>query len=247
MNWTDNGKPRKRIWGRTPSALFPFVLCLAASCPLFAGTISGMVTAEGRTDGESGGGGGKYESRKFKFVERINYAELHDFVVAIVGVVPGVTNRTTDLRSVVTTNLMQRDAMFKPHILPVMTGTRVEWPNEDEIFHNVFSMSEPKPFDLGLYKGNPPEKVITFDKAGRVDVFCSIHSQMHCIVLVLENPFFSVTDHKGRYQIKDVPPGAYRLRAWHERLPAFDKEITVPADGEMRVDFTLGVKNLPRY
>jgi len=70
---------------------------------------------------------------------------------------------------------------------------------------------------------------------------------MHCIVLVLENPYFASTDENGRYAITNIPPGTYKLKAWHERLPADEREITVPASGEVRADFTLSIKNLPRY
>jgi hypothetical protein len=129
----------------------------------------------------------------------------------------------------------------------VMAGTTVQWPNQDTIYHNVFSYSDAKSFDLGLYKGNPPEKRVTFDKTGRVDVFCSIHANMNCVVLVLPNQFFAMTDAHGHYSITNVPAGIYKLKAWHERLPGETQEITVPADGEVKVDFTLGIKNLPVY
>ena len=69
---------------------------------------------------------------------------------------------------------------------------------------------------------------------------------MNCIVLVLENPFFASTDKKGKYQIQNVPAGTYKLKAWHERLPSLTKEITVTDDGELKVDFTLGITNLPK-
>jgi hypothetical protein len=88
---------------------------------------------------------------------------------------------------------------------------------------------------------------VTFDKPGRVDAFCSIHKAMNCIILVVENPYFAASDKQGRYTIPNVPPGSYRLKAWHERLPSQVKEILVLESGDLRVDFTLGITNLPKY
>ena len=206
-----------------------------------AGTITGAVHAEGKIGAEQAAAGGKYESRKLKFVERVNYAELRDFVVYIDQAAPFKFEPTAKPLKVA-----QKDGIFTPHVLPVLVGSVVEWPNNDDIFHNVFSISDPKPFDLDLY--NAPEiKRVTFEKTGRVDVFCSIHTRMHCIILVLENPYFAVTDAKGKYTIVNIPPGIYKLKAWHERLPSQVQEITVPEQGETKVDFTLGITNLPKY
>jgi plastocyanin len=221
--------------------LITITACWAAY--LHAGTITGTVNARGKAEAEQGAAGGKYDSRKYKFVEKVNYAELRDFVVYIEGVVTNGAPATNLLQTVLT----QKDATFRPHILPVVAGTTVRWPNEDDIFHNVFSVSEPCPFDLELYKGNPPNKAVPFQKTGRVDVFCSIHSHMHCIVLVLENPYFASTDLRNRYRIENIPAGTYKLKAWHERLPPQVKEITVPASGEVKADFTLGINNLPKF
>jgi len=206
-----------------------------------AGTITGAVRAQGKAGSEQAAGGGKYDSRKFKFIERMDYSEMRDFVVYIDQALPDKAVPPAKPLQVVA----QQDATFTPHVLPIVVGTTVEWPNQDEIFHNAFSFSESKPFDLGLYK----EKVksVTFDKPGRVDVFCSIHTSMHCIVLVLENPFYAATDAKGRYTIPNIPAGTYRLKAWHERLPGQTREVTVPAEGEITVDFTLGITGLPQY
>ena len=213
-----------------------------------AGTIVGNVHAAGKPGaGESGDSDGAYASRKFKFVPKVDYSAMHDFVVYVEGSFGTNIPPSTNVTSVATERIAQHGAMFTPHVLPVMAGTTVEWPNDDSIYHNVFSVSDAKNFDLGLYKGNPSNKRITFDKPGRVDVFCSIHSEMHCIVLVLENPYFASTDGKGDYKISNIPPGKYKLKAWHERLPADEKEITVPETGEVRVDFALGIKNLPQY
>ncbi len=212
-----------------------------------AGDITGTVRAQGKPAAGSGEAGGSYDSRKYKFAEKVNYEELHDFVVYLVGPVGMHPVAATNLLSVATHRVEQKGATFAPHVLPLVAGTTVEWPNYDTIYHNVFSMSEAKPFDLDLYKGNPSDKRVTFDQPGRVDVFCSIHANMNCIVLVLENPYFASTDGHGRYAITNVPPGTYKLRAWHERLPAKTVEVVVPESGEVRADFTLGISGLPKF
>ena len=221
-----------------------FVLLCLLNLPAPAGVISGTVHAEPKPGADADApGGSRYASRQFKFAERVNYAELRDFVVYIDGLV--MTNLPAKTEQIVTQRITQKGAMFIPHVLPVLRGTTVEWPNNDEILHNVFSFSEPKPFDLGLYK-SPKIGKVTFDKPGREDVFCSIHARMSCIVLVLENPYFARANERGTYRIDDVPAGNYKLKAWHERLPSQIKEVTVPENGELKVDFTLGLTCLPK-
>ncbi len=221
------------------------IFCLTAITAL-GGTITGNVSAQGKTIADDTNAGGAYASRKYKFVEKMDYAAMHDFVVYVEGAVGTNNAPPTNSAQVATTRVAQEGAMFSPHVLPIMVGTTVEWPNKDTIYHNVFSVSEAKSFDLDLYKGNPSDKRVTFDKPGRVDVFCSIHKDMNCIVLVLENPYFASTDEKGNYKIQNVPPGKYKLKAWHERLPADEREIIVPPNGEVKADFVLGIKNLPK-
>ncbi len=206
-----------------------------------AGDIVGTVRAVPPAGKADAGGGGGYESRRYKFVETIDYDELRDFVVYLDQEVPGPAE-PPDQQTVTTT---QKDANFDPHVLPVVVGTKVLWPNQDEIYHNVFSMSEPAQFDLGYYKKERvPE--LTFDQVGRVDVHCAIHTKMHCIVLVLPNRYFAKADARGRFAIRGVPPGRYRVRAWHERFPSKVHEVVVPADGEVRADFVLSVADLPK-
>ena len=217
-----------------------------AGLEIQAATITGAVKAQGK-QGAADPACGKYDERKFKFAERVNYEEMHDFVVFIEGQVKGAPAAPEKPVQVVTSRVKQEGAMFNPHVLPVLLGTTVEWPNHDDIMHNVFSFSEVQPFDLGLYKKDDPMMSVTFtNKPGRVDVFCSIHSRMNCIVLVLENPYFASTDKKGRFSIPNVPAGTYKLKAWHERLPSLAKEIIVPEKGEVKMDFTLGIINLPK-
>jgi plastocyanin len=225
---------------------------LAVTWTLFsgvqAGTISGTVRAErkGGATNDAACGDAYKQSRALKFAEVKNYEDEHEFVVCIVGQTgTNVAAPEKPVQVVTSKKISQRGAMFSPHVLPILVGTTVEWPNYDEILHNVFSMSEPKPFDLDLYKA-PTIKSVTFDKPGRVDVYCSIHAAMSCVVLVMENPFFSGTDAKGRYTIPNVPAGSYKLKAWYERLPAEVKEITVPETGDVKMDFVLTVKGLPR-
>jgi plastocyanin len=212
-----------------------------------AGTIAGLVRAQGKEQAEANGAGGKYTSRKYSFAERVNYEEIHDFIVYIDGPAgPKTAPPQKPVQVVTTKRITQKGAMFTPSILPVLVGTTIEWPNHDDIYHNVFSISEPKPFDLGLYK-DPEVKRITFDKPGRVEAFCSIHSAMNCTILVLENPFFATTDAHGKYMLPDVPAGVHSLKAWHKRLPAQTRQVTVPESGELKVDFTMGITNLPQY
>lgn len=213
-----------------------FFSSLAVVMTAGAGTIVGHVTARGAELPGGSGGSDAYASRRYKYVERIDYDRLADFVIYIdqpVGAPPPADRPAT---------VVQKDAAFDPHVLPVMVGTAVRWPNEDDIYHNVFSMSDAKEFNLGLYKesaGSAP--AVMFDKLGRVDVFCGIHSKMHCIILVVPSAYFAVANDRGRYRIENVPPGTYKLKAWHERLPSQVREITVPADGEVTVDFELSL------
>jgi len=216
-------------------------LALAGAASAQAGTIVGTVKAvQPVAPADAGGGGGSYESRRYKFVEKIDYDHLRDFVLYIDQTVPGAPTAST-LPAAVTT---QRDASFDPHVLPIQVGTVVRWPNDDDIYHNVYSDSDAAQFDLKFYKKERVPEV-TFDKVGKVDVLCAIHSKMHCIVLVLPSPYFAKADAKGRFEIKNVPAGTYKFRAWHERFPSQSKEIVVPAEGEVNVDFVLGVGQLP--
>jgi len=126
-----------------------------------------------------------------------------------------------------------------PHVLAMRVGTVVDFPNNDTIFHNVFSLSKAKRFDLGRYaKGQ--SKSVLFDEPGIVRVFCEIHSHMNAFVLVFAHRFFAVTDDKGRYRIDDVPPGTYTLVAWYEGSVRQTRSVTVPEDGgTIDADFAL--------
>jgi plastocyanin len=136
--------------------------------------------------------------------------------------------------------LRQRDERFIPHVLPIVRGTSVEFPNEDALFHNAFSLSRAKEFDLGRYPQGTSRSV-TFDRTGIVQIFCHIHSDMSAVVLVLDNGYFAVPDSTGRYSIPDLPAGEYALVAWHERIKPITHRLRVVPGQLARVDFTISL------
>ena len=132
----------------------------------------------------------------------------------------------------------QRGERFIPHVLAITTGTIVDFPNSDHIYHNVFSLSRAKSFDLGRYAAGR-SKPVRFDRPGIVRVFCDIHSHMNAFILVFGHPFFSLTDAGGRYRIDNAPPGTYTLVAWNEGIASETRSVTVPDGGIDEEDFTL--------
>jgi plastocyanin len=132
----------------------------------------------------------------------------------------------------------QRKETFVPHLLAVMTGTTVDFPNSDKFYHNVFSLSKPARFDLGRYSAGH-SRSIRFDRPGIVRVFCDIHSHMSAFILVFGHPYFAVTDTQGRYHIDNVPPGSYTAVAWNEGNASDPRPVTVPDGGVAELDFAL--------
>ena len=131
--------------------------------------------------------------------------------------------------------LAQKDQCFMPRVLPVAVGTSVDFPNLDPIFHNVFSASPTKRFDLGKYSRGQSKRVL-FDKPGLVNVYCDIHSSMEAFVLVLATRTFTQPDSGGRYALPEVPGGTYTLHVWHPDRPEVRREVTVPAQGDLVLD-----------
>ncbi len=132
----------------------------------------------------------------------------------------------------------QKQLRFMPHVLPILVGTTVEFPNSDPLLHNVFSISETKRFNLGLY-GRGTVRRITFDKPGVVELLCNVHLEMSGFIVVLKNPYFARTDPDGSFRIGEVPPGPHRVRCWHERLPAQERTVNVPSTGSVHMDFIM--------
>lgn len=131
--------------------------------------------------------------------------------------------------------LVQRNKSFRPSLLVIPAGGKVEFPNRDPFFHNVFSLFDGKRFDLGLYEGGST-RFVQFDKPGISYIFCNIHSEMSAVVIALATPYYAISDARGDISIPHVPPGRYTLRIFHsavstEDLRALDREITV-SEGE---------------
>lgn len=123
--------------------------------------------------------------------------------------------------------LNQTGLRFVPHLLPVVVGGSVVFPNGDDTYHNVFSYSSPRKFDLGRYlRGEKPPSVV-FDQPGIAKIFCEIHHHMRATILVLETPFFTLTGDDGAFRIKGVPPGRYKVTAWIDEHNVWTREIAL--------------------
>lgn len=133
-------------------------------------------------------------------------------------------------RALATARLVQHDKQFIPRVIAVMRGAAVEFPNDDKIFHNVFSLSDAAKFDLGLYKSGT-SKTVTLNRAGSVDVYCNIHPEMVATIKVVDSGWFAVTRPDGSFRIDGVPPGTYPLVAWLPRGSEYHGTVTITAGG----------------
>lgn len=132
----------------------------------------------------------------------------------------------------------QRNETFVPRLLAVTTGTTVDFPNSDLTYHNVFSLSRARRFDLGRYAAGK-SKGVRFDRPGIVRVFCDIHSHMSAFVVVFNHPYFRVTDGEGRYHIDKVPAGSYTIVGWYEGEARVQRTITVAPGAATELDLVV--------
>jgi plastocyanin len=135
--------------------------------------------------------------------------------------------------------IYQKDARFSPKFLAIAAGQSVAMPNDDAIYHNVFSYSTPNDFDLGLYPAGESRSV-TFRHPGVVRTYCSIHESMSGTIFVAPTRHFGVMKASGDFEIRDVAPGRYKLTTWCERLPAVTREIVVQPGKGTTVDLVIG-------
>jgi plastocyanin len=134
--------------------------------------------------------------------------------------------------------MVQKDLMFSPALLPVQTGTIVEFPNRDDTYHNVFSFSKAKRFDLGRFL--PTEKPVpseVFDKPGLVQLHCDIHEHMWAVILALDTPYFTTTDASGHFKLPGLPPGKYTLKAWLSSAQTAGQPVELKGGNTLKVEF----------
>jgi plastocyanin len=154
-------------------------------------------------------------------------SEYHEMVVFLEGQLP-------DTEKPIRTELVQRNQRFEPQLLVVPAGSTVSFPNADPIFHNVFSLSGTKKFDLGYY----PEghtRLVKFDEPGVVQVYCHLHPNMYAAVVVTPNRCYTRPADDGSFRLSGVPPGTYQMVAWHTRAGFFRRTIQVGTDNPPRV------------
>jgi plastocyanin len=132
----------------------------------------------------------------------------------------------------------QKDLTFLPSLLPVERGTKVEFPNHDNVYHNIFSYSPAKRFDLGRYPPDEkPTPSVTFDRAGLVTIRCDIHEHMRALILVLDTPHFAISDAQGHYRLTNLPAGHYLLKAWVNSKVTRQQPVELRSGGTLHVDF----------
>jgi plastocyanin len=189
-----------------------FLAALWVAAPGFAGTVNGRVEVK-----EKGGRAA---------------TDLSDVVLWVDGVKakPSVGRQAP--------RVVMKGKAFTPHVVVVPVGGTVEFPNEDPIFHNVFSVSGDNRFDLDLYK-RPKSGSWTFQHPGIARVYCNIHPQMSAVIVVRDNPYYVKASEDGSFAIEGVPAGRYTLRAWHERGGEGALEVSVPAEGAVGAQLLL--------
>lgn len=133
--------------------------------------------------------------------------------------------------------MLQKGMQFAPGLLAVRKGTRVEFPNQDDFYHNVFSYSKAKRFDLGRFLKDEKPPAVVFDQPGVVRIFCEIHEHMRGTVMVLDTPYFVKTDTNGVYRLTGLPAGQFKLKAWIDDKTSREQPVDLKPDATARVNF----------
>ncbi len=143
-------------------------------------------------------------------------------VVWLEGDFSSVTNAVAD-----TVEVGQKDFQFSLSTLAIPVGTKVTFPNHDDAYHNVFSYSKTKRFDLGRYLKDESPPAVLFDKPGIVKLYCEIHEHMSATIVVVDSPFFTTSDAEGKFSLSGVPAGKYTLKAWLGKRTIVERAVEI--------------------
>ena len=217
-------------------------MCIGAHLPVSvtartaSGLIHGQVTIVTRPSRRLSSAGA-YPGRTVTVAPPASGSELANVIVYL-ELPKGVTSAPRHA------TIHQPNVVFVPRVPAVTAGSTVDFPNDDAIFHNVFSLSRGATFDLGRYPRGATRSR-RFDAPGIVKVFCHLHSHMTALIRVFDHPYFSQPDAAGRFTIPDVPPGRYRVVAWHERVGDVTHEAVVTDGGTVSLSFSLPLTDTP--
>ncbi|PYV41999.1 MAG: hypothetical protein DMG06_15420 [Acidobacteria bacterium] len=148
-----------------------------------------------------------------------------------------------DSAAPVNSKLIQQNIRFGPEILIVPIGSTVSFPNSDPIFHNVFSLSRSKQFDLGYYPAGQ-SRTVKFDKAGFVQVYCHLHPHMSAAILVVQSAWYTRPGKDGSFSLPGIPAGTFHVVAWHKSAGFFKRRVELRATGSITVDFTIPIRDM---
>jgi plastocyanin len=154
----------------------------------------------------------------------------------------GIAPASFDATPAAPTQVQQLDRRFLPDLVVVPVGSTVSFPNMDPIFHNIFSLSKPKTFDLGSYDKGETRRV-QFSRPGIVNVYCHLHPNMSATIVVTPNRYYARSDGAGSYKIPDVPPGRYTVIAWHKSAGFFRKSIVIEDGHDAVADFFIPIED----
>lgn len=202
----------------------------ASTAPLAAGTVEGTVRLTAATAPEPPMLG-PYSRRRYRPPSRSPSAAPSPEDVVVFVVVDDAVPAPADTAA----RIVQRNRTIVPHVTAIQVGTTVSFPNLDDVYHNLFSLSGPHPFNLGRY---PPGEARTqvFRQPGVIRMFCDIHSEMTGVIRVVDSPHFTRPDGEGAFRIAGVPAGTHRVVAWHETAGADTVEVEVPGGGVAHVE-----------
>jgi len=212
---------------RLRGLLWFYAICLMLPDPLF-----GSSAVEGRVELPKSHSA-PVQAKRYEIVTKGGVLSTQPPLAVVY--VDGAFPRTGSLPA---KQVAQKDLTFVPALLPIQVGTKVEFPNLDDTYHNIFSYSPAKRFDLGRYR--PEERPIpteVFDKPGLVTLRCDIHEHMRGLVLVLNTPYFVMTDTEGHFRLAGLPAGHYTLKAWIDSRTTREKPVDLKNGQTLHVDF----------